>query len=69
MAKANSVPTATQAPITGASSNPSTRRRSTDRRAFIGGSDARIILGSDELRRSPPHWPKPRSNLPIRRSR
>ena len=48
MAQADSVPNSNCAPITGARSNPSTRRRSTDRRAFIGGSDARIILGSDE---------------------
>jgi predicted phage-related endonuclease len=48
MAQADSVPNSNRAPITGASSNPSTTRRSTDRRAFIGGSDARIILGSDE---------------------
>jgi predicted phage-related endonuclease len=48
MAQADSVPNSNRALITGASSNPSTRRRSTDRRTFIGGSDARIILGSDE---------------------
>jgi predicted phage-related endonuclease len=48
MAEADSVPTATHAPITGAISNPSTKRRFADRRRFIGGSDARIIMGSDE---------------------
>jgi predicted phage-related endonuclease len=48
MAQADSVPNSNRASITGANSNPSTRWRSTDRRAFIGGSDARIILGSDE---------------------
>ena len=48
MAEADSVPTATHAPITGAISNPSTKRRFADRRRFIGGSDARIIMGDDE---------------------
>jgi predicted phage-related endonuclease len=48
MAQADSVPTAIHAPITGAISNPSTKRRSPDRRRFIGGSDARIIMGNDE---------------------
>jgi predicted phage-related endonuclease len=48
MAQGDSVPTATQAPITGAISNPSTKRRFPDRRRFIGGSDARIIMGDDE---------------------
>ena len=48
MAQADSVPNSNRAPITGASSNASKTWRSTDRRAFIGGSDARIILGSDE---------------------
>ena len=48
MAQADSVPTATRAPITGATLNPSTKRRSADRRYFIGGSDARIIMGNDE---------------------
>ena len=28
--------------------NPPTKRSSADRRHFIGGSDARIIMGSDE---------------------
>jgi predicted phage-related endonuclease len=37
-----------QVAITGGSSNPYTKRRSTDRRWFIGGSDARIIMGNDE---------------------
>jgi predicted phage-related endonuclease len=48
MAEADSVPTATHAPITGATSKPSTNRRSADRHYFIGGSDARIIMGQDE---------------------
>jgi predicted phage-related endonuclease len=48
MAQADSVPTPNLAPITGAASNPSTKRRSSDRRSFIGGSDARIIMGDDE---------------------
>jgi predicted phage-related endonuclease len=46
MAQADSVPTAIQAPITGASAHRSTKRA--DRRYFIGGSDARIIMGADE---------------------
>jgi predicted phage-related endonuclease len=37
-----------QVAITGRSSNLYTKRRSTDRRWFIGGSDARIIMGNDE---------------------
>jgi predicted phage-related endonuclease len=45
---ADSVRSAIQAPITGATSKASTKRRSTDRRYFIGGSDARIIMGNDE---------------------
>jgi predicted phage-related endonuclease len=49
MAQADSVPTAIKAPITGAASNPSTKRRSADRRYFIGGSDVRIIMGDDEV--------------------
>src|SRR6266566_6783364 len=49
MAKANCVPTAIKAPITGATSKPSIKRRSEDRRYFIGGSDARIIMGADEV--------------------
>ena len=48
MAQADSVPSPIREPITGASSNRSTKRRSTDRRYFIGGSDARIIMGDDE---------------------
>jgi predicted phage-related endonuclease len=53
MAQADSVPTATHAPITGATANQSTnprevRRKPADRRYFIGGSDARIIMGDDE---------------------
>jgi predicted phage-related endonuclease len=48
MAQADSVPNSNRAPITGASSNSSTKRRSADRRYFIGGSDARIIMGDDE---------------------
>src|SRR5712664_3532532 len=48
MAQANSVPTAIRTPITGATSKASTKRRSADRRYFIGGSDARIIMGHDE---------------------
>ena len=48
MAQADSVPTPIGAPNTGATSSPSTKCRSTDRRYFIGGSDARIIMGDDE---------------------
>jgi predicted phage-related endonuclease len=48
MAQASSVPTAIRTPITGATRKASTKRRSTDRRYFIGGSDARIIMGNDE---------------------
>jgi YqaJ-like viral recombinase domain len=48
MAQADSVPTAIPVPITGATANPSTKRRSADRRHFIGGSDARIIMGGDQ---------------------
>ena len=48
MAQADSVPSPIRAPITGARTDPSTNRRSTDRRYFIGGSDARIIMGDDE---------------------
>ena len=48
MAQADRIPTATPTPITGAISSPSTKRRSTDRRRFIGGSDARIIMGDDQ---------------------
>src|SRR6516165_7741268 len=48
MAQADSVRSAIQAPITGATSKASTKRRSADRRYFIGGSDARVIMGDDE---------------------
>jgi predicted phage-related endonuclease len=48
MAQANHVPTAIRAPITGATAKASTNRRHADRRYFIGGSDARIIMGDDE---------------------
>src|SRR6516165_815143 len=48
MAQADSVPSANRTPITGATSKASTKRRSADRRYFIGGSDARIILGDNE---------------------
>jgi predicted phage-related endonuclease len=48
MAQADYVPTPNLAPITGAASNLSKKRRSSDRRYFIGGSDARIIMGDDE---------------------
>jgi predicted phage-related endonuclease len=48
MDQAGSVPTATSVPITGAILKPSTKRRFPDRRRFVGGSDARIIMGNDE---------------------
>jgi predicted phage-related endonuclease len=48
MAQADSVPSPIPAPITGARTDPSTNQRSTDRRYFIGGSDARIVMGNDE---------------------
>ena len=48
MAQADSVPSANRAPITGATSSSSTKRRPADRRYFIGGSDARIIMGDNE---------------------
>ena len=48
MAQADPVRSAIQASITGATTNPSTKRRSADRRNFIGGSDASIIMGNDE---------------------
>jgi predicted phage-related endonuclease len=48
MAQADSVPTAIRASFTAAHANPPTRRSSADRRYFIGGSDARVIMGSDE---------------------
>jgi predicted phage-related endonuclease len=43
VAQADSVPTPIRAQITGEASNSSTKRR-----YFIGGSDARIIMGDDE---------------------
>jgi predicted phage-related endonuclease len=48
MAQADSVPSPIFNPITGASANRFTKRRQRDRRYFIGGSDARIIMGDDE---------------------
>jgi predicted phage-related endonuclease len=48
MAQADSVPTPNEAPITGAVLRLSTKRRSADRRYYIGGSDARVIMGNDE---------------------
>jgi predicted phage-related endonuclease len=48
MAQADSTPTATRDLFTGAPSKASTKRRSADRRYFIGGSDARTIMGNDE---------------------
>jgi predicted phage-related endonuclease len=48
MAQADSVPSATLASITGASVSTSIKRRPRHRRYFIGGSDARIIMGDDE---------------------
>src|SRR6516225_784555 len=48
MAQADSVPSAIRSSITGANSKASTNRRRADRRHFIGGSDARIIMGNDE---------------------
>jgi predicted phage-related endonuclease len=48
MAQADSGPTPIPALITGAISKASPKRLATDRRYFIGGSDARIILGDDE---------------------
>ena len=47
MAQADSVPSPIFNPITGASANRSTKQHR-DRRYFIGGSDARIIMGDDE---------------------
>jgi predicted phage-related endonuclease len=46
MAQADFVPSAVRGIITGATLNRSTKR--SDRRCFIGGSDARIIVGKDE---------------------
>jgi predicted phage-related endonuclease len=48
MAQADSVPTPNEAPITGAVLRPSTKRGSADRRYYIGGSDARTVMGEDE---------------------
>jgi hypothetical protein len=48
MAQADSVRSPIRAPITGGGTHPSTNLRSADRRYFIGGSDARIIMGDDE---------------------
>ena len=48
MAQADSVPSAIRSSITGAISKASTNRRRADRRHFIGGSDARIVMGNDE---------------------
>ena len=48
MAQADSVPSATLASITGASVSTSIKRHLRHRRYFIGGSDARIIMGDDE---------------------
>jgi predicted phage-related endonuclease len=53
MAQADSTPTAVRDPFTGEGTERSTnqvnpRRRSADRRYFVGGSDARIIMGHDE---------------------
>ena len=48
MAQADSVRSPIRAPITGGGTDPSTNLRSADRRYFIGGSDARIIMGDDE---------------------
>jgi predicted phage-related endonuclease len=53
MAQADSVPTPIRATVTGESAKrstnqPSNRIKPVDRRYFIGGSDARIIMGTDE---------------------
>ena len=53
MAQADSVPTPIRATVTGESAKRSTNPRSVkikpvDRRYFIGGSDARTIMGNDE---------------------
>jgi predicted phage-related endonuclease len=48
MAPADSVPTLNRARVTGAAPRTSTKRGSEGRRYFIGGSDARIIMGDDE---------------------
>jgi predicted phage-related endonuclease len=47
MAQADSVPSAIRSSITGATPRSSTNRRC-ERRYFIGGSDARIVMGDDE---------------------
>ncbi len=53
MAQADSVPSSTRTSVTGESANQSTKQRAVrikpaDRRYFIGGSDARVIMGDDE---------------------
>ena len=48
MAQADPVPSSILNPITGASADRPTKHQYTDRRYFIGGSDARIIMGEDE---------------------
>ena len=53
MVEADSVPSSTRRLITGESANQSTNLRAIglkpiDRRHFIGGSDARVIMGIDE---------------------
>jgi len=54
MAQADSVPTLNHAPNPDAQAHPSTRKlrpiriKPADRRYFIGGSDARVIMGNDE---------------------
>jgi predicted phage-related endonuclease len=48
MAQADSVRNPILNPITDASANRSTKHQHRDRRYFIGGSDARIIMGNDE---------------------
>jgi predicted phage-related endonuclease len=48
MPQADSVPSASFVSITDANLNTSTKRRLSHRRYFIGGSDARIIVGNDE---------------------
>jgi predicted phage-related endonuclease len=48
MAQADSVPSVNCVPITDGPPNSSTKQRSANRRYFVGGSDARIIMGTDE---------------------
>jgi predicted phage-related endonuclease len=53
MAQADSVPTPIHTSVVGESADLSTKRRAVrlrpaDRRYFIGGSDARVIMGNDE---------------------